>query len=77
MFEQELNYFITNQQRLVKEYPGKVLVIQGDAIIGVYDNALDAYSETKQKHLLGSVMIQPCEPGPDAYSVTISSLQLF
>lgn len=77
MFERELDYFIANQQRLVKEYAGKVLVIQDQNIVGVFDSALDAYAEAKKKDLLGTVMIQPCEPGPDAYSVTISSLQLF
>ncbi len=77
MFEEELDYFITNQQRLVKEHAGKVLVIKGHKIIGVYDSDLDAYSEAKKRGLLGSVMIQPCEAGPDAYTVTISSLQLF
>lgn len=77
MFEQELDYFIANQQKLVNDYPGKVLIIQGNHILGVYETALDAYCKAKNDHLLGSVMIQPCEPGPDAYSVTISSLQLF
>lgn len=73
MFEKELHYFISNQNELVERYKGKVLVIKGLEVIGVYDTALVAYIETQKQHPLGTFMIQACEPGPDAYTVTINS----
>ncbi|MHC1725448.1 MAG: hypothetical protein AB9866_05450 [Syntrophobacteraceae bacterium] len=73
MFSEELNFFITNQERLVREYKGKVLVIKGQAIIGVFSDPLVAYLEVQKEHVPGSFMIQPCEPGPDAYTATIAS----
>jgi hypothetical protein len=73
MFKTELDYFKANQDELVKKYLGKVLVIKGNSIIGVYGNALEAYLEAQKKNKLGTFMIQPCRPGPSAYTVTISS----
>ncbi len=74
MFQQELHFFQENQERLVNQYPGKILVIKGTEIIGVYDTPLQALEEAQKKYEMGTFMIQPCEPGPDAYTVTISSL---
>lgn len=73
MFEKELEYFIVNQDRLVKEHLGKVLVIKGKEILGIYDTDLEAYLKTQQEHSLGTFMLQPCKPGPDAYTVKIFS----
>jgi hypothetical protein len=76
LFKEELNFFISNQEALVQEYRGKTLVLKGAEVIGVYPDALTAYLETQKEHPLGSFMIQPCIPGPEAYTVTISSTAL-
>ena len=76
MFTEELEFFVTNQNILVEQYGGKFLVIKGKTIIGVYSSALEAYFNTQKTHKLGTFMIQPCEPGPDAYTVTIASANL-
>jgi hypothetical protein len=76
MFEKELEYFKANQAEWVKKHNGKVLVIQGGVLLGVYVTALQAYLETQKVHPVGTFMIQPCEPGPSAYSVTIASTQI-
>ncbi len=76
MFEKEMQFFKSNQNDLVKKYNGKTLVIQGWTILGVYASALQAYTETQKEHAVGTFMIQPCEPGPDAYTVTIASTQI-
>lgn len=73
MFENELNFFIANQNELVSKYRGKVLVIKGPAVVGVYSTALDAYLLAQKEHKVGTFMIQPCEPGPSAYTVDIGS----
>jgi hypothetical protein len=77
MFEQELEYFIANQERLVKEHGGKTLVLRGEEVVGVYDNALKAYLDATKKYDPGTFMIQPCVEGSDAYTVTITSHAIF
>jgi hypothetical protein len=72
MFNQELNFFVKNQERLVKEHPGKAITIKGEEILGVFDSPLEAYLEVQRNQELGSVMIQVCVPGPEAYTVTIN-----
>jgi hypothetical protein len=72
MFKEELNFFIKNQDRLVQQHPGKALAIKGEDILGVYDSPLEAYLEMQREHQLGSVMIQLCLPGPEAYTVIIN-----
>lgn len=73
MFETELSYFKSNQEALVASHYGMTLALQGESVIGVYATPLDAYLDLEHKGLLGSVMIQRCIPGPDAYTVTITS----
>jgi len=77
MLEKELQFFIDNQDRLVKEYRGKTLVIRGQEVVGVYDSTLEAYTEAMKQYDPGTFMIQPCTEGSDAYTVTITSHELF
>ena len=41
---------------------------------GAYESPLDAYLSAQERFPVGTFMIQPCEPGPMAYTVTISSM---
>ena len=74
MFDTELNYFKAHQDELVAKYNGKSLVIRGENVEGAYESALQAYLEAQKRFPVGTFMIQPCEPGPSAYTVTISSM---
>lgn len=74
MFETELHYFIEHQDELVAKHRGKVLVLRGERVEGAYDSALDAFLSAGKQFPAGSFMIQPCEPGPGAYTVSISSM---
>ena len=76
MQQDDLDFFIANQDRLVDEYPGRVLVIRDREVIGVYVSELDAYLDAKTRFEPGTFTIQTCEPGPEAYTVTISSCEL-
>jgi len=73
MLHDELQFFIDNQKDLLKKYRNKVLVIKNQKVIASYDTPLQAYVATQLKHELGTFLIQKCEPGPDAYTVTVSS----
>lgn len=77
MFSEELEFFIVNQEQLVSQFPGKTLVIKDKRVIGIYNNPLEAYVETLKVYELGTFMIQPCEEGPGAYTVTISTQEVF
>lgn len=72
MFNEELNFFISHQNELLSKYQGKVLVIKGQTVVGVYQNPLEAYFEAQKKYDIGTFMIQPCDPGSEAYTVTIN-----
>lgn len=72
MFTEELDFFIRNQDELVKAYAGKVLVIQGKKVLAVHNTALEAYIQLERDHQLGKAMIQECQPGPQAYTATIA-----
>jgi hypothetical protein len=73
MFDKELAYFIEHQDELVLKYPGKTLVLQGATVQGAYDSPLAAYTDALKKFGAGTFMIQPCQPGPGAYTVTLNS----
>jgi hypothetical protein len=73
MFQQELDFFKENQQNLVAQFEGKILVIKGNQVLGAYNNMIEAYKEAIKIFKPGSFMIQPCINGPEAYTVTISS----
>ncbi len=72
MFDKELAFFIANQEDLVSRHRGKVLVIREDTVEGAYPSVIEAYAAAEQQFPLGTFMLQPCEPGPDAYTVTIN-----
>ncbi len=74
MFDKELAFFIAHQNDLVAKHRGKVLVLRGEHVEGAYDSTLEAYLVAQKQFPPGTFMIQPCEPGPRAYTVTISSM---
>ena len=76
MFETELAFFIAHQDDLVGKHRGQTLVIRGEHVEGTYPSPLAAYLAAQHQFPVGTFMIQPCEPGPGAYTVTINSLNL-
>ena len=44
---------------------------------GAYATVLEAYLEAMRRFTPGTFMLQRCEPGPEAYTVTISTRDLF
>lgn len=69
----ELEYYITHQDELVEKYNGKFIVIKNCEVIGAYNTALEAVETTKQKHSLGTFIVQKCEPGEEGYTQTYHS----
>lgn len=77
MLEQEFKYYMDNQDKLVKKYNGKYIVIKGEEVIGVFDDKSTAFFEMKEKHEMGTFLIQFCEPGEEAYTQTFHSRVIF
>jgi hypothetical protein len=77
MLEAELEYFKTHQAELVEKYGGRVLVLRDHEVVHVAATPLEAYLAAKARFEPGTFMIQPCDPGPEAYTVTIASMEVF
>ena len=73
----EFQYYLDNQDRLVEEYGGKVVVIKDHKVIGTYDSELEAVEEASKHHELGTFLVQKCEPGSDSYLFTYHSRVAF
>ena len=68
--EKEFQYYLDNQDELVKKYNGKFVVIKDCAVLGAYDDELEAIKETSKEHELGTFLVQKCEPGSESYTQT-------
>ena len=73
----EFDYYVKNQDELVKKYNGRFLVIKDSQVIGDYDDELEAIKKTMEKHELGTFLVQKCEPGNESYSQTFHSRVVF
>ena len=72
MLETELKFFIDHQAELVKKYLGKTLTIRGNEVVDVHTSPLQAYLAAMKKFDAGTYLIQRCEPGSGAYTVTLA-----
>lgn len=71
-----LEFFIEQQDALVRQYAGRVLVIKDGAVAGDFDSPMDAYENAISRFEPGTFSIQPCEPGVGAYTVYLTPHQL-
>lgn len=70
MLKEEFHYYVDHQDEMVKQYDGKYIVLKNKKVIGVYDNAVDAYMLTAKEHELGTFLVQKVSPGEDDYTFT-------
>ncbi|MBO6572123.1 MAG: hypothetical protein JJ958_06710 [Balneola sp.] len=77
MLEKEFQYYLDNQEDLVKKYQGKYLVIIGEEIEAVYDTEEEAYFKSTEKYDEGTFLIQLCESGDEAYTQSFHSNVVF
>ena len=75
--EEEFNYYLKNQDKIVEKYNGKFVVIKDCSIIDAYDLELEAIKETSRQHELGTFLVQKCEPGSESYTQTYHSRVAF
>lgn len=73
----EFDYYLEHQQELVQKYNGKIIVIKGQTVIGVFDSELEAVQKISEEHELGTFLVQKCEPGGQSYTQTYHSQVVF
>ena len=75
MFDRELAFFIAHQDELVAKFRGTTLVIRGEEVVSEHTvRRLKPTGRLRNDSRLGTFMLQPCESGRSAYSVTINSI---
>ena len=77
MLEKEFQYFIDNQNELLKKYNGRFIAIVGEQVVGDYDSFDMAIDETLKEHELGTFLVQECVEGEKAYTQTFHSRVVF
>ena len=75
--KREFEFYLENQNELVKKYNGKYIVIKNCLVIGEYDSVIEAVTETSKQHELGTFLVQKCELGEDSYTQTFHSRVAF
>lgn len=75
--QEMFQFYLDNQNELVKQYDGKYLVIKDNAVVGAYNTESEAYFESEEKYGLGNFLIQLCTEGNGAYTQTFSSRVIF
>jgi len=72
--KEEFEYYKENQEKLVKQYNGKFIVIKNKQVLGAYEDTLIAVTETEKAGVeIGTFLVQKVEPGDDAYTQTFHS----
>lgn len=71
--EKEFQFYLDNQDSLVKQYEGKHIVIKDGEVLGAFDDELEAIYETSKNHKPGTFLVQFVSPGDSAYSQTFYS----
>src|ERR1700722_9679858 len=75
-FEADLDYFIDNQDELVKLYNGKVLIIRNQHVEDACDSILQACAEGDRLFGKGNFSIRRCIAGPKAYTMKFRYIEL-
>ena len=73
LLRQEFDHYKTIQSQLVEKFNGKVIVLMGGDVLGVFESELDAMTQTKKRYEIGTFLIQKVTEGEEAYSQTFQS----
>lgn len=69
----EYQFYLSNQEELVKKYNDKVIVIVNQEVVGSFNNEEQAYFFAKEKYELGTFLIQKCSENEKTYKATYRS----
>lgn len=68
MQKENFQYYLDNQDSLVRQYKGKFLVIVNKKVEGAYRTMREAATQAVKRFALGSFLIQECTEGEEAYT---------
>ncbi|MCL2097910.1 MAG: hypothetical protein FWH23_04035 [Bacteroidales bacterium] len=68
MINQQFQWYLDNQNELIRKYNGKYLVIKDCSVVSVYDTEKEAVFDSQEKQETGAYIIQFCSPGDAAYT---------
>jgi hypothetical protein len=68
MLEKEFKYYVDHQEKLVKKYNGKFLVIMEEKVLNALDSLEKAYDWGVAHYKLGTFLIQECGLGEENYT---------
>lgn len=68
MIQELFKYYLENQDKLVKQYNGKYIIITADGVKGAYDSLKEGYDTALNTFGEGNFMLQLCTEGDSAYS---------
>jgi len=78
MLDKEFKYYLDHQDKLLKKYNNRFVVITGEKVVGDYDSFEQALLQSiEKKYELGTFLIQECTAGEDAYTQTFHSRVIF
>jgi len=77
MLDKEFQYYLDNQNNLVKKYDGRYVVIVGEKVVGDYADYSQVLSHSLKKYEMGTFLIQKCFPGDKDYTLTFHSRVTF
>ncbi len=63
------DFYLANQESLVRKYEGKFIAIKGTEILGAFENEMQAVEKISKSH--------PVSPGSDSYTQTFHSRVVF
>ena len=71
--DKQFKFYLENQDKFVKQYDGRVIVLKNEKVLGAYENELDAVNVTRRCHELGTFLVQRVSAGDEAYTATFHS----
>lgn len=79
MLDKEFQYYLANQESLVKSHFGRYIIIKDEKVLGDFNSEIEAILFAK-KELgleLGSFLVQHCMPGKESYTQLFHSRVYF
>jgi predicted GTPase len=70
MLDKEFQYYLDNQNNLVKKYDGRYIVIVDNQVVGDYEDYSQALSNSLKNYEMGTFLVQKCSPGNKDYTFT-------
>jgi len=77
MLEKEFDYYLKNQNELLKKYNNRFVVVIGNNVVDSYTTLEQALEQTAKKYELGTFLIQECTEGDRAYTQTFHTRAIF